>query len=177
MSLKDIRLADRSLAQQRNVVSELNGIVRTTGEDQSALFHGEGIDLRVTVCARPLRAHADAARVAQAIRNLLQNAAKFTPRGGAVMLSLDADERGGAVVAVRDTGVGIPADAIGRVFEPLMQAEHTRDRSRGGLGLGLALVKGLVELHGGTVTAASEGPGRGALFTIWLPLERDATRS
>jgi PAS domain S-box-containing protein len=90
---------------------ELNGIVLTTGEDQSALFHAEGIDLRVTVCARPLRVHGDAARIAQAIRNLLQNAAKFTPRGGVVTLSLDADDRGGAVVAVSDSGVGIPPDA------------------------------------------------------------------
>ena len=105
------------------------------------------------------------------IGNLLQNAAKFTPRGGkATRLGRVGRERGGGA-RVRDTGSGIEPEMSPRLFETFAQAEQTLDRSKGGLGLGLALVKGLVELHGGAVERVERGPGRGAAFTVRLPLD------
>src|SRR5205807_6811957 len=100
-------------------------------------------------------------RLTQVVGNLLHNALKFTDRGGQVHVNLSVDpENQRAVVTVRDTGVGIEADMLPHVFETFRQAETSLDRSRAGLGVGLAVVKGLVELHGGEVGAASGGPGR-----------------
>jgi two-component system CheB/CheR fusion protein len=118
---------------------------------------------------------ADGTRIAQVVGNLLGNAAKFTPRGGRVDLSLE-QEGADAVLRVRDSGVGITNEMLDRLFQPFMQADRTLDRASGGLGLGLALVKGLAELHGGTVTATSDGPGRGAEFVVRLPLSAAAEK-
>jgi CheY-like chemotaxis protein len=117
-------------------------------------------------------------RLAQAIGNLLQNAAKFTPHGGATFISVQTDStRGEAALTVRDTGSGIQPEMLPRLFHAFSQADSTLDRSKGGLGLGLALVKGLAEMHGGSVSAASDGPGKGAEFTIRLPLGVVAARA
>jgi two-component system CheB/CheR fusion protein len=116
---------------------------------------------------------ADPTRLAQIVGNLLTNAAKFTPRGGRVEVALE-QAGGDAVLTVRDTGVGIPREAMERIFEPFVQADRSLDRARGGLGLGLALVRGLVELHGGSVTASSAGPELGAEFRVRLPLAATA---
>ncbi|MGC4118668.1 MAG: ATP-binding protein [Myxococcales bacterium] len=121
------------------------------------------------VPAEELFVFADRTRIFQAVGNLLANAGKFTPAGGRVLLSLER-AGGRAVLRVRDTGVGINEEMLARIFLPFAQADRTLDRSRGGLGLGLSLVKGMVELHGGTVAAKSEGPGKGAEFAIELPL-------
>jgi two-component system CheB/CheR fusion protein len=107
--------------------------------------------------------------MAQVVGNLLGNAAKFTPRGGRVAVTLERDGDS-AALQVRDNGDGIDPGVIHRLFEPFSQAGQTLARTRGGLGLGLALVKRLVELHGGSVAAASEGSGRGAVFTVRVPL-------
>jgi CheY-like chemotaxis protein len=104
------------------------------------------------------------------VGNLLQNAAKFTPRGGCVSLCVAADE-GQATVRVRDSGVGVDPRLLDKLFEPFVQVQATVDRSKGGLGLGLALVKGLVALHNGSVAAHSEGLGKGTEFEVHLPLE------
>ena len=153
---------------------ELNGIVRAIGEDHAEVFERARIDFRVIVPLRPLPACVDSARLTQAIGNLLQNAAKFTPEGGHVTLSLRTNDAAEALIEVSDDGAGIQPELLGRLFDPLVQAHRTLHQSRGGLGLGLAVVKGIVELHGGLVSAASDGPGRGAVFTIHLPLEREA---
>jgi CheY-like chemotaxis protein len=137
------------------------------------LFSRNGIRFEVDVESRPLHVHGDATRLAQVVGNLLDNAAKFTPAGGRVDVRV-GEEHGRAVVRVEDTGAGLDSALVGRLFEPFVQSEQTLDRSRGGLGLGLSLVKGLVELQGGTVEARSEGLGRGAAFIIGLPLERRA---
>ena len=150
---------------------ELNEVVRTVGEDHRPLFEHEGIRFDVTIANEPLRGNVDRARIVQAVGNLLQNAAKFTPRGGHVMLSLQAAKNNAGKIEVRDDGSGIAPEMVDRVFEPFAQDARTIHRSRGGLGLGLALVKQLAELHDGTVSAASAGPGGGAVFTIRLPLE------
>jgi two-component system CheB/CheR fusion protein len=107
------------------------------------------------------------------VGNLLQNAAKFTPRGGRAHVSV-AVESGEAVIRVVDNGVGMAPEMLAHLFQPFMQADQSLDRSKGGLGLGLALVKGLVELHGGSIQAQSDGLGKGAAFVIRLPLDAGA---
>ncbi|HEV3436120.1 MAG TPA: hybrid sensor histidine kinase/response regulator [Gemmata sp.] len=116
-----------------------------------------------------VRLNADRVRLAQVFSNLLNNAAKYTEPGGRVSLSARAAD-GRVVVRVRDTGVGIPRDVLPRVFELFTQVDRTLNRSEGGLGVGLALVRRLVEMHGGTVSAQSDGPGKGTEFTVSLPL-------
>jgi PAS domain S-box-containing protein len=123
---------------------------------------------RVALVGERVRVRGDSARLEQVVNNLVDNALKYTPAGGSVTVST---ERAGAeaVLRVRDTGKGIPADVLVRVFELFVQEPQALDRSRGGLGLGLALVKRLVELHGGSVSAASAGPGQGSEFVVRLP--------
>jgi PAS domain S-box-containing protein len=117
----------------------------------------------------PLLVRGDAARLAQVIGNLLNNAAKYTDRGGRIALTLQRDGDEG-VVTVRDNGRGISPDLLPHVFELFTQAEPTLDRAQGGLGIGLALVRTLVTMHGGRVQADSAGPGKGSAFTVRLPL-------
>jgi CheY-like chemotaxis protein len=112
-------------------------------------------------------------RVVQVMSNLLNNAAKYTPAGGRIALEAWREE-GQAVVAVSDTGVGIPAESLGSVFEMFTQVRGDLDRAQGGLGIGLSLVRRLVELHGGRVSAASAGRGHGSSFTVRLPLRSEA---
>ncbi len=100
--------------------------------------------------------------------NLLVNAVKYTPPGGSIEATLQSDERD-AVLEVRDSGIGIPIDLLPRVFDRFVQGEGGAERSEGGLGIGLSLVRRLVELHGGSVGVASEGPGRGSTFSVRLP--------
>jgi CheY-like chemotaxis protein len=114
---------------------------------------------------------ADETRIEQIVTNLIGNALKFTPPGGAITVSVRIEAGGQhAVLAVKDTGVGIPADVLPTVFDLFVQSERSLDRSQGGLGIGLTLVRRLVELHGGTVQAASDGPGMGSVFTVNLPV-------
>jgi CheY-like chemotaxis protein/anti-sigma regulatory factor (Ser/Thr protein kinase) len=113
--------------------------------------------------------YGDPARLEQVAYNLLDNALKYTPAGGQVRVTVRRKD-GDAVLRVRDTGEGIRADLVDRVFDMFVQQPQALDRSRGGLGLGLTLVKRLVELHEGSVAVASEGPGRGSEFTVRLPV-------
>jgi len=115
---------------------------------------------------------ADVTRIAQVVANLLNNAAKYTPSGGRIDLSARA-ESGMAIIAVSDTGVGIPADALTSVFDMFKQVDRHVERAQGGLGIGLSLVRRLVEMHGGSVTAASNGAGKGSTFEVRLPLAAD----
>jgi PAS domain S-box-containing protein len=162
------RIARNKVHLQREPL-ELGGLVRRTMEDHLPEFEAREIALEGHIATEPLWAEVDGTRVAQVIGNLLGNALKFTPRGGRVDLGLRR-EGNQAVLSVRDNGAGIAPEMRARLFEPFIQAPQTLDRSRGGLGLGLAMVKGLVELHGGTVDVTSAGPGRGCEFTIRLPL-------
>jgi signal transduction histidine kinase len=123
-------------------------------------------------CALPperLPVEGDPVRLAQVLTNLLNNAAKYTPEQGRIWLTAGR-ENGEAVVKVRDTGIGMAADLLAHVFDPFTQADRTLDRAQGGLGIGLTLVKSLVELHGGHVHAFSAGPGQGSEFMVRLPL-------
>ena len=126
-------------------------------------------DLRVDFPPDPVRVRGDASRLAQVIGNLINNAAKYTPDGGRIGVSLRVDD-GWAVVEVSDNGLGIPAEMLPGVFDLFAQVNRTLDRAQGGLGIGLSLVRRLVEMHGGTVSAASAGPNLGSTFTVCLPL-------
>ena len=125
--------------------------------------------LQVELSASPVPIEADRSRIAQVVTNLLSNAVKFTPTGGTTRISVSLDPGGWATLTVTDTGAGIDPALLPRLFQPFMQADRTLDRSGGGLGLGLALVKGLVELQGGEVSATSAGPGQGAEFVVRFP--------
>ena len=170
--LLDLTRVARNKIQLQREPTDLRDIVRRSVEDQRSLFDAGGVRLDVTLPTAPVLVDADATRLAQVVGNLLQNAAKFTRRGGGTSVALTRDQaHGQAIVRVRDSGVGMAPETIAMLFQPFVQAEQTLDRTKGGLGLGLALVKGLVELHGGEVSARSEGLGRGSEFMVRLPLD------
>jgi len=167
--LLDVTRISRNKVHLQREPLDLGGLVRRTMDDHLPEFEAREIALEGHIVTEPLWAEADGTRVAQVIGNLLANALKFTPRGGRVDVGLRRDGNQ-AVLSVRDNGAGIAPEMRARLFEPFIQAPQTLDRSSGGLGLGLAMVKGLVELHGGMVDVTSAGPGRGCEFTVRLPV-------
>jgi len=148
---------------------DLRQVIQSAVEAMRPLITDRGHDLHVDMPEDPLYADADFTRIAQAFSNLLSNAAKYTDRGGRISISA-ATEHGAAVVHVRDTGIGIPREMLSRIFDMFTQLKAERDRTTSGLGVGLSLARRLVELHGGSVDAHSEGPGRGSDFVIRLPM-------
>ena len=149
---------------------DLARLVREATDLYCGIYEERGLSLELVIDAEPLYVRADPTRMAQVLGNLLDNAGKYTPSGGRVTVRLTTRE-GEAQVAVEDTGIGIDASLLPCVFETFTQADRSLDRSQGGLGLGLSLVKGLVDAHGGRIIVESEGLERGARFTISLPLE------
>ena len=135
-----------------------------------------GVDRQIEVTTEPLWINADALRIEQVLTNLVVNAVKYTPPGGRIHVALRADGND-AVLTVDDTGVGILPALLPSIFELYVQGDRTLDRARGGLGIGLTLVRRLVELHGGAVTASSPGEGRGSRFCVRLPLIHAAVAS
>jgi PAS domain S-box-containing protein len=172
--LLDVSRISRGKILLRTERLDLVPLVHATVEDHRSLLEGGGLSLAAVLPDEPLWVMGDPTRLSQILGNLLQNANKFTNPGGHVTVRLSRDERGDALLAVEDTGIGMEPDILSHLFEPFSQADRSLDRSRGGLGLGLALVKGLVDLHGGTAEASSGGKGHGATFTIRLPLSREA---
>ena len=148
---------------------ELGTVLQVSLEAARPLAEAAHHRLLVQASPESLWVHGDAARLSQALSNLLNNACKYTPEPGTIEVRLTAEE-GVAVIRVSDSGVGLTPEAIPKVFEIFTQVGKGIDRSQGGLGIGLALARQLVELHGGTVDAASAGPGQGSTFTIRLPL-------
>ena len=147
---------------------ELRTAVEYAVETSRPVVEAGGHDLSVSLPDAPLWLDADLTRLAQVVGNLLTNSAKYTPPGGLIALAACRDGSE-AVVTVTDSGVGIPAEMLGQVFEMFTQVGAHLDRSQGGLGIGLALVRQLVALHGGSVSASSPGPGLGSTFTLRLP--------
>jgi PAS domain S-box-containing protein len=147
---------------------DLRAVVDAAVDAVRPAAEAKGVALEVATAAELVTFRGDADRLQQALWNLLTNAVKFTPSGGAVHLSVVSEE-GMLAVSVRDTGQGISADFLPHVFEYFRQAEGGSTRRHGGLGLGLAIVRHIVELHGGTASVASEGEGHGATFTLRLP--------
>lgn len=135
-----------------------------------------GHQLSVSVAKGPLPISGDRARLAQVLSNLLNNAAKYTPPGGSIALSVQ-EEAGEVVFRVRDSGVGIPAPMLGKIFDLFTQLENSIDRSQGGLGIGLTLVREVVELHGGRVEVFSAGPGQGCEFQVRIPRFQEELQS
>jgi signal transduction histidine kinase len=151
---------------------DLVEIVRTAADDRRPIIETASLTFVMELTAGPVWVQADSVRLVQVLDNLLTNAAKFTDPGGRVTLTLAVEiDQQRAVIMVEDTGIGIDTVLLPHLFEAFSQGEHGVNPSRGGLGLGLALVRGLVRLHGGEVTASSAGPGQGAVFTWWIPLE------
>jgi two-component system CheB/CheR fusion protein len=168
--LLDVTRIARGKIQLRREVFDLEPLVRRSMEDHRLRFEASGIRLEARLDPGPIWVDADAARLTQALGNVLANAEKFTPRGGTVIVSLERRDPDGLALRVTDTGAGIEPEVLPHVFDSFVQAPQTLERARGGLGLGLAMVKGLVELQGGTTQVASDGPGRGTEVTLLLPL-------
>ncbi|HEX8785920.1 MAG TPA: response regulator, partial [Telluria sp.] len=167
--LLDIARITRGKIELKKEAVSVTTIVTTALETSAALIESHGHQLQVELPAEPLELEADVTRMVQVLSNLLNNAAKYTPAGGRIRLSAWRED-GHAVIAVADNGIGIPPEAIGSVFEMFTQVRGSLDRAQGGLGIGLSLVRRLVELHGGRVSAFSGGRGQGSTFTVRLPL-------
>ncbi|MGH8611031.1 MAG: hybrid sensor histidine kinase/response regulator, partial [Gammaproteobacteria bacterium] len=173
-----VRLVDDLLDESRVSRGKIE-LRRERSELASAVHHGveaarplcERMDheLTVTLPPQPVYLNADPTRLAQVVGNLLNNACKFTDRGGRIGVTV-VREGGEAVIRVRDTGIGIATEELPRVFEMFTQLDTSLERSRGGLGIGLTLVKNLVEMHGGTVEVHSAGLGQGSEFMVRLPI-------
>jgi PAS domain S-box-containing protein len=167
--LLDVSRISRNKMQLRKARVTLADVVSSAVETARPLVEAARHELTVTLPPDPVVLDADPVRLAQVFANLLTNSAKYTETGGKIWL--EGDRRDGeVVVSVRDTGIGIPADALPTIFDMFSQVDRSLERATGGLGIGLALVRGLVEMHGGSVTAASDGPDRGSTFTVRLPV-------
>lgn len=157
----------------RRAPVDLAAIMQAAVDDCRGLIDAGAHTLSVQLPAEPISVDGDTTRLMQVVMNLLTNAAKYTPAGGTIWLR-GWREGGEALLSVRDTGIGIPAESLASVFEMFSQLAPALERSKGGLGIGLALVRGLVALHGGSVSAASDGVGLGSEFLVRLPLLADA---
>lgn len=186
--LLDVARIARGKVRLRTERCDLADLVRQTSEDYRPTLVSIGVAFKIDVPTKPMPMMADPTRVAQVIGNLLHNAGKFTPRGGFVAVEVEQQTpaaEGAAplgIVRVRDSGTGLDPSVMAHLFEPFSQADQPIDRQNGGLGLGLALVKGLLELHGGSIAAESPGANQGSTFTMRIPLlptepEADASRS
>ncbi|QOY95349.1 response regulator [Massilia sp. UMI-21] len=166
------RITQDKMELRRETV-DLAQLARAAVCDTAGLMEQAHHHLEVALPAHPVTVDADPTRINQVVVNLLTNAAKYTPDGGRILLSLGSED-GMARLSVRDNGIGLPRHALATVFDMFSQLEPALERSRGGLGIGLSLVRGIVELHGGNICADSEGEGKGSCFTVRLPLTQAA---
>jgi signal transduction histidine kinase/CheY-like chemotaxis protein len=168
------RITQGQINLEKNVVS-LSEVIEQAVELSRPLIDQRGHSFSISLPSRHVKVNADTSRLAQVFGNLLHNAAKYTPDGGNVSIaaSLEGDD---ATVTVRDTGSGIPAEMLGSIFDLFTQLPRSLARSDGGLGIGLTLVKRITEMHGGAVTASSDGQGKGSTFTVRLPIAKAAAQ-
>jgi two-component system CheB/CheR fusion protein len=167
--LLDVTRLARGKYQLQRRRLDLAEVVREAIEDQRFVFADRGVALDLQGASEPVWVEGDATRLSQVLGNLLRNASKFTDPGGHVQVVLQQIGHE-VILRVRDDGIGIAPNLVKEVFNPFVQGDTTLHRTSGGLGLGLALVKELVELHGGTVRAESAGEGKGSEFIATLPL-------
>jgi signal transduction histidine kinase/CheY-like chemotaxis protein len=167
--LMDVSRISRGTFELRREHVALDDVVRSAVETSRPSIDASGHELSVHLASEPIYLDADVIRLAQVFANLLNNAAKYTGPGGRIAVTAER-ETGMVLVTVQDSGIGIPAEKLTQVFEPFTQLDHSLERSRGGLGIGLALARRLVEMHGGTIEAHSPGPGAGSQFVVRLPL-------
>lgn len=178
--LLDVSRLTHGLIELRKDWVDLGAVVEEAVETSAPLIEAKGHQLALSLTGEPITVHADPARLQQIITNLLDNAAKYTPAGGRISLTVETQpendvetegwDRQRALIRVRDTGVGMAPELLPRVFDIFTQAERPLDRTDGGLGIGLSLVRSLVEMHGGSVQASSEGPAKGSEFVVSLPV-------
>ncbi len=166
--LLDVSRITRGAIELKIEPMDVGEVVAAAVETSRPLVDDSRHSLTVSMPPEPLRAIGDFARVAQALANLINNAAKYTNPGGHISIAVSKDD-GEVVFRVRDSGIGIEPEFLARIFEPFTQIDRSLDRAHGGLGIGLTLVRRLVELQGGSVTAASDGKDRGSEFVIRLP--------
>jgi CheY-like chemotaxis protein/two-component sensor histidine kinase len=159
------RVVTGKILLERDALDLADVVRRTVATFTSA---GKTQQHRLAVSTEPVWVYADAVRFEQIVTNLLGNALKYTPSGGAIQVTVRADGPH-AILQVEDTGMGIPPDLLPHIFELFIQGERGLDRAQGGLGIGLTLVQRLVDLHEGAIEASSAGPGRGSRFTVRLP--------
>lgn len=172
--LMDVSRITRGKTELRREPVPLATVLNSAVETSRPLIEQMGHTLTMTLPEQPIIVNADLTRLAQVFLNLLNNAAKYSDRGGQIRLT--AERQGEwAVVSVRDTGIGIAAESLPRIFDLFTQVDRSLEKAQGGLGIGLTLVKRLVEMHGGSVEARSDGPGRGAEFVVRLPITVEAT--
>jgi PAS domain S-box-containing protein len=172
--LLDISRITRNRLELRKARTDLRAVIENAVETARPLIESSGHSLTVTLPSEPVYLDADLTRLAQVFWNLLNNSAKYTEPGGQIWLTAERDT-GTVVVTVRDTGIGIPRELQPRLFELFSQLDQSLERSQGGLGIGLALVKGLTEMHGGTVSVKSLGKGQGTSFAVRLPLATEGS--
>ncbi|HUN81451.1 MAG TPA: ATP-binding protein [Phycisphaerae bacterium] len=166
--LLDVSRITRGKIKLKLEPMEMAGVVRDAVETARAACEDKDLSVSLNLPAEPVYVLGDATRLSQIISNLLNNACKFTERGGQIELTAQLGD-GVVAVHVRDSGIGIAKDQLARIFEWFAQVNTSLERSQGGLGIGLSLAKQLVELHGGSISAMSEGPGRGSEFVVRLP--------
>lgn len=174
--LLDVSRISRNKMELRRARVLLADVISGAVETSRPAIEAAGHKLFIDLPDQPILLDADLTRLAQVFANLLSNSAKYTERGGRIWLTATRDGKW-VSVAVRDTGIGIPAYALSNIFDMFSQVDRSIERSTGGLGIGLALVKGLVEMHGGTVNVSSPGQGRGSTFTVKLPLLEDPAKT
>ncbi|HEY6528709.1 MAG TPA: PAS domain S-box protein [Cellvibrionaceae bacterium] len=171
--LLDVSRATSGKLTLRRERVELQAVIDAAIETTRPVIEQAGHVLAVTLPNEPIFVDGDATRLSQVVSNLLNNSAKYTYRGGHIRLAVHREEDI-AVVVVTDDGIGIPTNMLGKVFDMFAQVDRALEKTTGGLGIGLSLVKGIVELHGGTIEAHSEGEGRGSAFVVRLPLALSA---
>ena len=171
--LLDISRINQNKLELRRAPVLLQEVVDSAVETVQPVLDAARHRLTVSLPAEPVHLDADLTRLSQIFANLLNNSAKYTKPGGDIHLAAALDGLGHVSVEVRDNGIGIPAEALPRIFDMFSQVDRPTERNAGGLGIGLALVKGLVEKHGGTIEAASPGEGQGSTFTVRLPVLQD----
>ena len=167
--LLDVSRVTRGKMELRRQRVALATIITNAIQTAQPLIQAKGHELTVKQAGEGLYVFGDPTRLTQVVANLLSNAAKYTPHGGKISLSTERIGDQG-VIRVKDNGLGIAADMLPRIFDLFVQADNSLNRSQGGLGIGLTLVKSLVDVHGGTVEATSGGPGKGSEFTVRLPI-------
>ena len=167
--LLDLARVGRGTIELRRERVELATALRTAIETSRPLIETSGHQLTTRIPLEPMFVHADLTRLAQVFSNLLNNAAKYTPNGGRILLAMERHE-GRAVVTVTDNGIGIPQRTLADVFDMFSQVDRSLEKTRGGLGIGLTIVKRLLEMQGGSIEAKSDGEGKGSQFVVSLPL-------
>jgi len=174
--LMDVSRITRGKLALRREITDLSAVIRHAAEACTSTYAERHHDVRITLPPEPLLLDGDPVRLEQIIGNLLNNACKYTNPGGVIEMRATR-ERADLVVSVKDNGIGIAPDMLARVFEMFTQAHRSPERTGGGLGIGLSLVKGLVELHGGSVSATSDGEGCGSEFVVRLPALVQSSRT